>query len=1363
MFDPGGFDEDECGAAVLRSVRDSMLGSVALSAAMKEAQVSIGGRTAWVPKALLDTGAERGNYIGAAMVERLGCTEFAPCRHRVKLGDGETVVVINRKICLDVALYDDEGTLRDPIATEFYVMPHLGEEMIIGLPEILGSYYEVFMDIIKAARRARPHQRMEGLTDLQEICQDELGRRCPDFGLLTRCAKEATTIRSWYDKHKYRVLSDPAVKLITAANADGQAVVYAESRRFGSVRCDEAVEATCDMIRDIGLGLLTAPDFNVDPHTYGDLLDPWSQPSVSCPEEDETPDPLSFSEDILHFMETSPEEAKKEYFELLDKHVSEEIRLACPRVMKLLHSPLAQAVFSPETWDGLKVPPVDVVVSEDMPKSIPARARPIRPELYENAKKEFDRLCRYFYETDKAKCTSAIASPLVIAPKATSPFIRFCGDYRRINEYITIPQQPIPIVVHELTKAAKFKVYVDLDMTNSFHQIPLADHFSQLLSVQTPWGLVRPKFLPEGVGPASGMLQSIVREVFTDFEDWTVVIFDNFLILADDYEDAANKLEKVLERCAEYGIVLKMKKSFIGVDKVTFFGYEVTHGQWRLSQTRKDAIQALPFPKSKKEMQSFLGAALFFHHHIPDYSEWSARLYETTHDDFNWDSATWTLDYKAHFVRFKTAIQDAATLYFPRYDLPWVLRCDASEHAVGAVLFQEFTTPEGELQHQPIAFTSKRFSEAAKNWDTFKREAYGIFHAVDAFHWYLRGKQFLVETDHRNLQWIEASLSPIVCRWRALLQSFQFKIRHIPGKDNRVADWLSRPSALGALSDAALKPLAPAERTLESILSEVHGGRALHYGAAHTWRRAKEKYPEATIRIEAVREWVRECPTCQKTRQTGIHGLPEQTLSLKPPHYRRTVGVDHVTVTPVDKHGNGCVILVVEHFSHFAVAYPAPGYTADAVAKALFRHYCTYGTFEQLASDPGSAFTGQVMAQLNAWLGTFHKVSLVGRHQSNGCEASAQQFLRHLRTLVLDERLYTEWSDDTVLPLINLHLQSYPTAETGGYTPLQLKYGTEDARHFSLPEALELTPGARAAEVIQRLDRNLQTVRALSLRLQTELADDRRKADGPPLTYERGDLVLFNPREQPSDHLPTKLSPNWLGPYQVIEQRKNDVTVQHVVLKSQAVVHVERLKPYIGTLQDAIRIAQHDQHQYFVVSINSYSGNPHVRSSMVFNVTFEDGTVDVPYTADLADSAQFRSYVQSQPHLFPLLFSAKQAKQEIARINKLAITSVAPGTSVWLNARFWDGKDASWFDSCELPDKVRPYLFEVKLLRFPASNHRTIVGQVPALGGLSVTLSHYDVQSLVHTVRPTPASAVVLEAGDRLQYPCLFGEGGQTA
>ena len=63
------------------------------------------------------------------------------------------------------------------------------------------------------------------------------------------------------------------------------------------------------------------------------------------------------------------------------------------------------------------------------------------------------------------------------------------------------------------------------------------------------------------------------------------------------------------------------------------------------------------------------------------------------------------------------------------------------------------------------------------------------------FAYYLRGKPFLVETDHRNLMWIEKSDVPIVVRWRVFLQSFVMFIRHVSGAKNTVADWLSRMHA----------------------------------------------------------------------------------------------------------------------------------------------------------------------------------------------------------------------------------------------------------------------------------------------------------------------------------------------------------------------------------------------------------------------------------------------------------------------------------------------------------------------------------------------------------------------------------------
>ena len=451
--------------------------------------------------------------------------------------------------------------------------------------------------------------------------------------------------------------------------------------------------------------------------------------------------------------------------------------------------------------------------------------------------------------------------------------------------------------------------------------------------------------------------------------------------------------------------------------------------------------------------------------------------------------------------------------------------------------------------------------------------------------------------------------------------------------------------------------------------------------------------------------------------------------------------------------------MVVEHFSHFPFVYAAKDYTAETVATVLFKHYCHHGTFEQLASDPGSAFMSDVHKQLNAWLRIYHKVSLVGRHESNGTEGSNKQFLRHLRTLILDERLYDSWSDDTVLPLINLHLASYPTAETGGYTPLQLKYGTDDARHFTLPDHLNLEPGVLASRLIKQLDNNLQIVRKLSLDLQTKIVAERAALDKNISSYEPGDLILFNPREQPSDHLETKLSPPWLGPYQVIEQVKNDISVKHIVLHSTAVFHVDRVKPFFGTFEQALSIARHDQHQFQIVSFNFYSGNPFVRTSMVFNVTFEDGTIDMPYGGDFIFSEQFQNYCASKPELFPLCFTAKLALQQIKQLEKLAITDFSPGMDAFVNIRIYDGRSSTWFDNLGLPDKTQPYITPIRFTRWYSANHSILEAVVPIFGAqhskYTLYLTAYDLRAYILLDRPYWESRL-LEPQDLIRYPQIL-------
>ena len=215
------------------------------------------------------------------------------------------------------------------------------------------------------------------------------------------------------------------------------------------------------------------------------------------------------------------------------------------------------------------------------------------------------------------------------------------------------------------------------------------------------------------------------------------------------------------------------------------------------------------------------------------------------------------------------------------------------------------------------------------------------------------------------------------------------------------------------------------------------------------------------------------------------------------------------------------------------------------------------------------------------------------------------------------------------------------------------------------------------------------------------------------LSLKPGDLVLFNPREQATDHLPSKRSTDWLDHYRVIQQVKNNVSVKHIVLHTDGKFLVSRLKPFIGSEEQALEIALHDQHQFTIQSINIFTGNPFERMSTAYN-TFGDSTSStLPYGRDFIHSQQFDQYINSLPILFPLRCPAKIASSKVAELGKLAITTVQPGMEVFVDLRIHEGTRSTWFDSLSLLDNNRLYITRVILTKWCHRDHRMIVGAVP--------------------------------------------------
>jgi hypothetical protein len=86
----------------------------------------------------------------------------------------------------------------------------------------------------------------------------------------------------------------------------------------------------------------------------------------------------------------------------------------------------------------------------------------------------------------------------------------------------------------------------------------------------------------------------------------------------------------------------------------------------------------------------------------------------------------------------------------PDYEKEWILRTAASNTGYGGVRYQVYITPEGKREYEPLKFISRKFSDAATRWDTFSQECFGILACVKENASILRGKPFIIETDHAN-------------------------------------------------------------------------------------------------------------------------------------------------------------------------------------------------------------------------------------------------------------------------------------------------------------------------------------------------------------------------------------------------------------------------------------------------------------------------------------------------------------------------------------------------------------------------------------------------------------------------------------
>ena len=152
----------------------------------------------------------------------------------------------------------------------------------------------------------------------------------------------------------------------------------------------------------------------------------------------------------------------------------------------------------------------------------------------------------------------------------------------------------------------------------------------------------------------------------------------------------------------------------------------------------------------------------------------------------------WSDELDEAFTTAKEALVQATMLVHPHADKPTALTVDASGTAVGAVLEQNIDGSDW----KPVAFFSRKLRPAEQKYSAFDRERLAAYLAIRHFRYFLEGRSFTLFTDHKPLTFAISKISdpwsPRQQRHLAYVSEFTTDVRHIEGKNNTVADTLSR-------------------------------------------------------------------------------------------------------------------------------------------------------------------------------------------------------------------------------------------------------------------------------------------------------------------------------------------------------------------------------------------------------------------------------------------------------------------------------------------------------------------------------------------------------------------------------------------